>query len=129
MQSTDKPKPRKHVNPDYDPIEAVQKAAKAGDQAFHAWRAGQKAYMDIVPGVELCTIDGDVYVWTGEEWIEVANTLLNGHSTNVQFNTGDRDLDNLLSFAVDVSNGVAGMEDCDDFGVVLKQVLARLKPA
>lgn len=121
MQSTEQPKPRKHVNPNVDMLKVVQEAAKVGDQAFHAWRAGRKVFMNIVPGVKLETVDGKEFIWDGEEW-NIAE------SSNVQFNTGDGDLDNLLSFAVDVSNGVAGMEDCDDFGVVLKQVLSRLKP-
>lgn len=122
MPLTDWPKRRKHTNINYDPIKAVQEAAKVGDQAFHAWRAGKKVFMDIVPGVKLETVDGKEFIWDGEEW-NIAE------SSNVQFITGDRDLDNLLSFAVDVSNGVAGMEDCDDYGIVLKQVLARLQPA
>lgn len=122
MPLTDWPKRRKHINPDYDVLKVVQEAAKVGDQAFHAWRAGQKVFMDIVPGVKLETVDGKEFIWDGEDWKIV-------ESSNVQFNTGDSDLDNLLSFAVDVSNGVAGMEDCDDYCIVLKQVLARLNPA
>lgn len=121
MQSTEQPKPRK-VNPNVDMLKVVREAAKVGDQAFHAWRAGQKVFMDIVPGVKLETVDGKEFIWDGEDWKIV-------ESSNVQFNTGDSDLDNLLSFAIDVSNGVAGMEDCDDYGVALKQVLARLQPA
>lgn len=122
MPLTDWPKRRKHTNLNYDVVKTVAEAAKVGDQAFHAWRAGQKVFMDIVPGVKLETVDGKEFIWDGEDWKIV-------ESSNVQFNTGDSDLDNLLSFAIDVSNGVAGMEDCDDYGVVLKQVLARLQPA
>lgn len=129
MSQTDQPKPRKHVNPDFDITKAVQEAAKVGDQMFTAWRAGQNVYMDILPGVELRTIDGDVYVWDGMGWNQELDESQIVVSSSVQFNTGDDDLDTLMSFAVDISNELAGMQEHDNYKLALRQVLSRLKPA
>lgn len=126
MQSTDQPKMRKHVNPDYDAVKAVQEAAKVGDQAFHAWRAGSKVFMDIVPGVELRTVDGDVYIWNGEEWNQDLDESQIFVSSSVQFNTGDVDLDYLMSYAIDASNELAGSQDYENFKAALIRIKGRM---
>jgi len=130
MSLTETPKPRKHIDPNWKLTpDMVTAAAKVGDQAFHAWRAGQKVYMDIVPGVELRTVDGDVYIWDGEEWNQDLDHSQITVSSTVQFNTGDDDLDTLMSFAIDISNELAGMQEHDNYKLALRQVLSRLKPA
>lgn len=125
---TETPKPRKHINPNYDVVATVQEAAKVGDQAFHAWRAGKKVFMDMVPGVELHSVDGEVHVWDGEEWNERIDESYFASSSTVQFNTGDDDLDTLMSFAIDISNELAGMQEHDNYKRALQAVLARLNP-
>lgn len=126
MSQTEAPKLRKHLNPDYDTANAVREAAKVGDQAFHAWRAGQKVFMDIVPGVELHTVDGDAYVWDGEDWNQLLSHSQITASSTVQFTTGDVDLDILMSFAVDASNELAGMQDHDNYKAALLRIKGRL---
>lgn len=126
MSLTDKPKPRVHLNTNYDIANAVNAAAKVGDQAFHAWRAGQKVFMDIVPGVELHAVDGDVYVWDGEDWNEDLDASRITVSSSVQFNTGDVDLDYLMSYAIDASNELAGSQDHDNYQAALYRIKGRL---